>query len=297
MPLTAIKSIEYTETMSAIKFSERPDLTRPYLIAGFEGWPNAGKISTETLNHLITMLGAKKFASFDADLFHRYTEGRPIAKLVQGEIKEVRFSPYEFYFTQREGSPDVVLFLGKEPELQWNLFTETFLALAGELNVTMLLTIGGTYDYLSHRDQLVSGVFGDASTKGLLSDLGILPTEYEGPISIHTMLLQEAQRSGIKAMSIWGHCPQYLQSSNLALVCRILTQVGDLVGVELDLACLSQQAAELTKQIDLIVQKNPELCKLVEKIEKGGVSRRETSLDPHDKVINLSDFLRKNHHD
>lgn len=297
MALTAIKSIEYTETMSAIKFSERPDLTRPYLIAGFDGWPNAGKVSTETLTYLITMLGAKKFASLDADLFHRYTEGRPLAKLVQGEIRELVFPPYEFYFAQREGRPDVVLFLGKEPDFQWNLFAETFLALACDLDVTMLLTIGGTYDYLSHRDQVVSAVFGDASAKALLPELGIGLTEYEGPISIHTVLLREACKSGLKSLSIWGHCPQYLQSSNLALVCRILSQVGGLAGLDLDLGCLSHQAAELTKQIDLIVQKNPELCKLVEKIEKGGQIRREHSLVAHDKVINLSDFLRKNHHE
>lgn len=283
--------------MSAIKFFERPDLTRPYLIAGFDGWPNAGKVSTETLNYLISMLGAKRFASLDTDLFHRYTEGRPLAKLVQGEIKEFVFPPHEFFFAQKEGRPDVVLFLGKEPDFHWNLFVETLLAFAADLDVAMLLTIGGTYDYLTHRDQVVSAVYGDSSTKVLLSELGIRPTDYEGPISIHTLLLREACKSGLKSLSIWGHCPQYLQSCNLALVCRILSQVGELLGIELDLGRLSHQAAELAKQIDLIVQKNPELCKLVDRIEKGGHIRRDAPLATHDKVINLADFLKKNHHE
>jgi proteasome assembly chaperone (PAC2) family protein len=121
--------------------------------------------------------------------------------------------------------------------------------------------------------------------------LGIKGTKYEGPVSIHTFLLHEAEKIGIRGISIWGHVPQYLTNNNFPITCQILACLKEIVGFDVDLTEIKFKAEELLKQIDLIIQKNPELSKYIEKIEKGCHLKQQPSF--HDKVIQINDFLKK----
>ena len=49
--------------MEEVIYTEKPDLDNPLMIIGFEGWPNAGEVSSFALQHLIGSLKGKKFAS------------------------------------------------------------------------------------------------------------------------------------------------------------------------------------------------------------------------------------------
>jgi proteasome assembly chaperone (PAC2) family protein len=120
---------------------------------------------------------------------------------------------------------------------------------------------------------------------------GIKNGQYEGPVSIHTFLLKEAEEIGIKGINIWGHVPQYLTNNNFPITCQILECLKKIVGFDLDLSEIKLNAEELLKQIDLIIQKNPELSKYIERIEKGCHLKKESSF--HDKVIQINDFLKK----
>jgi len=284
--------MEYTLDMRFINFSKKPNLNHPILIAGFEGWPNAGCISSDVLTFLKKGLGVKKFAEVNPDLFHKYSNNRPYAKIDGGEVKYLLFSPYEFFYKKSAGFPDLILFLGKEPQLRWKQFTRSFLKLATDFDVAMLITIGGTYDYVTHKQNpWISGVFTDYVLKDKVVALGIKNAQYEGPVSIHTFLLKEAEEIGIKGINIWGHVPQYLTNNNFPITCQILGCLKEIVGFDLDLSEIKLKAEELLKQIDLIIQKNPELSKYIEKIEKGCHLKKESSF--HDKVIQINDFLKK----
>jgi proteasome assembly chaperone (PAC2) family protein len=278
--------------MKVISFSKKPELNHPILIAGFEGWPNAGGISTDTLNFLKRGLEVKKFAEINPDFFHKYTKNRPHAKIEDGELKYLLFSPYEFFYKKTAGPSDLVLFLGKEPELRWKQFTRSFLKLANDFKVELLITVGGTYDYVTHRQApWVSGVFTHSELKAKFSHLDIRAAYYEGPISIHTLLLQEAEKIGIKGLSIWGHAPQYLANNNFPIIYQILSYLKEIIGFELDLTELKLKAEELLRQIDLIIKKNPELSQYIEKIEKGNHLKKE--LSSYEKVIRIDEFLKK----
>ncbi len=277
-------------------FTERPKLKRPILIAGFEGWPNAGNIATDTLNFLQQGLPARKFAEMDPDPFYKYSDVRPSIKVEKGQIVDFCFSPYEFFYHQAKGSHDVILFSGNEPELGWQQFCDSFLDLAADLAVEMLLTVGGTYDYITHNQEpIVSGIFNDASLRQLFIDSRIKAAEYHGPMSIHTLLLIEARKKGIDAISVWGHVPQYLQSNNLPIIYQVVLHLQDLGAFDLDLSDLQYKAAELQKQINILVQKSPELMRIIEKIEKG--MHRKAHAAPSKplkhKVIDLSTFVKK----
>src|SRR4030043_2416668 len=49
--------------MEEILYLENPNLKKPILVIGFEGWPNAAEVSSAALQYLVEKLEAKKFAS------------------------------------------------------------------------------------------------------------------------------------------------------------------------------------------------------------------------------------------
>ena len=57
---------------NGIQIHELPDLKNPLLIAGFDGWGNALKISSGMAAYLIRTFKAQRFAELDPDVFFRY---------------------------------------------------------------------------------------------------------------------------------------------------------------------------------------------------------------------------------
>ena len=209
-----------------ITFFNKPKMNRPVVIAGFDGWPNAGNIATDALNVLIDGLPAEKLAEIDSDPFYKYSDVRPSIRVEDGRIVHFSFTPYEFFFCQGTGNHDVILFSGSEPELSWQRFSKEFFSLAEEFSVEALLTVGGTYDYITHnQDPVVSGVYNDTNLRQMFIDAGVKPAEYHGPMSIHTLLLMEDHKRGIDGFSMWGHVPQYLQSNNLPIIFQMLVRL------------------------------------------------------------------------
>ncbi|MBN2468903.1 MAG: PAC2 family protein [Deltaproteobacteria bacterium] len=281
--------------MELIQIHEHPKLDQPILIAGFDGWPNAGKISTDVLDFLKNNLPTKKFAEIDPDPFCHFAHMRPCAEISDGKINKLCFCPYEFFYVQGTSSPDLILFCGSEPDLQWKRFTQSFFNLATSVAVKLLIIIGGTYDSVSHNHEpIVSVISTSNNLRASLAGEGVTISNYQGPISIHTMLFMEAERRGIPCLSFWGHAPQYLQSNNLSVIYKILTLVDRIGEINLDIGSLHLQAMELRKQINIIVENNPELKGFIKEFERG-VQHRKNETPSHDKIININQFLKKHH--
>src|SRR4030042_1099909 len=189
--------------MEEIIYFEKPNLYKPYLIIGFEGWPNAAEVSSSALQYLVENLEAKKFASIPIESFYQISSSRPVAIIKEGRLMELKYPNNHFYYSKHSLSNDLILFYGIEPHLQWNLFTDILLDLAERFDVSQIFTIGGTYDYIPHTSPTkVSAVFHHEDLKEKLIQAGLGMTEYTGPISIHTFILEASRKRGLKAISL-----------------------------------------------------------------------------------------------
>ena len=72
-----------------IDIKKLPQLEKPLLIAGFEGWGNALKISSGMAAYLVRKLNAEQFATLNSDPFYRFDEARPMVKIEEGLLKQV----------------------------------------------------------------------------------------------------------------------------------------------------------------------------------------------------------------
>jgi proteasome assembly chaperone (PAC2) family protein len=287
--------------MEEIAYLEKPVLNKPCLIMGFEGWPNAGEVSSFALRHLIDHLGARKFASIPTENFYQMSSFRPMAVIKEGRLVELKSSGNHFYYVRGLPSNDLILFLGVEPHLQWNVFTGLVLDLAERFHVMGLYTIGGTYDYVPHTyPAMVSCLFNHEELQERVARAGLGLTEYSGPISIHTFVLDAAKKRDLRAISLWGHVPQYLQTRNVKGVCAVLKRLIDLTGIKIDLSELEKAGDYFDQQINQLVEEDPKLQEVISKLEevyKGSERIRQPLKKEEgpkeDKVVYIQAFLKK----
>jgi len=287
--------------MEEIIYLEKPNLHKPLLIIGFEGWPNAAEVSSSSIQYLVDNLNAKKFASIPIDTFYQVTSSRPVAIIKEGRLLELRVSGNHFYYTHHLVSNDLILFYGMEPHLHWNLFADLMLDLAERFDVSQIFTLGGTYDYIPHTyPSMVSALFnhGDLKKKVIQAGLGL--TEYTGPISIHTFILEAARKRGLRAISLWGHAPQYLQTKNLKIIYSVLKSLIDLTGMEIDLSEIERLSDYFDQQVNHLVEQDPKLQEVIRQLEEvykqseniSSLSKKEGE-SKEEKVVYIQAFLKK----
>jgi proteasome assembly chaperone (PAC2) family protein len=255
--------------MEEIIYLEKPTLTKPYLIIGFEGWPNAAEVASLALQHLIDSLEAKKFASIPTENFYQISSLRPTAIIKQGRLIELKSSGNHFYYVKDSLSSDLILFYGVEPHLRWDIFADLILDLAERFKVIQIFTIGGTYDYIPHTyPPMVSALFNHDELGDKVVQAGMGLTEYSGPISIHTFILEAAKKRRLKGISLWGHAPQYLQTKNIKVACAVLRKLIDLTEIEVDLSELEKASEYFDQQVNQLVGQDPKLQEVINKLEE-----------------------------
>ncbi len=245
-------------------------------------------------DYLIEKLNAQIFAKINPDLFYRYDESRPIADIKEGLLKEIS-PPGCFFYATKQGfaGRDVIILKGTEPNLRWFHFVDSMLSLCQKAGVKTIISLGGMYDSVLHTDTIISAL---ASSEDLLSRLKgrkVSAINYKGPSAIHSVILVEAQKRQLECISLWCHCPYYLQGTTHF---GLLSQLGSLLsswgGFELDTGELEKTWKNLSKQIQEIIDKNPELQGMINDLRKAKVKGSWEDARKHDKVIHLEDFLK-----
>ena len=287
--------------MEEVICSENPVLNKPCMVIGFEGWPNAGEVSSYALQHLIDNLKAKRFASVQTESFYQFSSLRPMAVIKEGRLIELKSPANDFYYVKAPLFNDLILFHGVEPHLRWDRFAQLLLDLAERFDVAQIFTIGGTYDYIPHTyPPMVSALFNHEELREKVIRVGLGLTEYSGPISIHTFILEAARKKGLRAISLWGHVPQYLQTKNIKAVCSVLKKLMSLTRMELDLSDLEKAGEYFDQQVNHLVEEDPKLQEVIRQLED--VYKRSGKIpEPpkgeeglkEDKVVYIQAFLKK----
>ena len=283
---------------NGIHIQELPDLKNPLLIAGFDGWGNALKISSGMAAYLIRSFKAQPFAEMDPDAYYRYDELRPVVQIEDGVMK--RLSPPEgtFYAAQTApGKPDLVILQADEPNLRWVGFVEEFYTLCEKLNVKSVITIGSMYDHVLHTDRIISAIASSSELSSILQQKGVTSITYQGPSAIHSIIHSEGLKRNVAGMSLWCHCPYYLQGTThfgiLAHLGKLLSALGDF---ELSTEDLETNWEKLNVQIEQLIQNNAELQAVVQQIRKakvrGTAAEMKGTFKSGEKIINIRDFLQ-----
>lgn len=281
---------------------QRPKLVKPYLVMGFEGWPDAGKVSSGVVSYLRDKLAARRLAEVKPGDFYLFQSpgaeaGRPVADIQDGMVKALSLPTTTLWFHKAKGAThDLILLLGREPELRWGDYVSLILDLAQDFGVVRIYPVGGTYDVVPHTiEPLVGVVLSDSSLESEMSGYGIQPISYKGPSSIHTTLLVSAGERHIEVVSLWGYVPHYVQVPNTKVCYHVLSKLAKMLAVSLDLGDIRRKSAQLDEMIDKAVSQKPELQDYVRRLEaeygRGKYQAGETL--KADVIKEIEDFLKK----
>ncbi|MGD2125659.1 MAG: PAC2 family protein [Desulfobacteraceae bacterium] len=278
----------------SIEIQYLPEMEDPLFIAGFEGWGNALDISRGMVDYLIRKLGAKSFARINPDLFYRFDENRPLVDIQSGVLKKITPPGGLLYAAQQsQGGRDIVILKAMEPNLRWFHFVNAILSLCKKMGVKTIISLGSMYDNVLHTDMIISAIASSEQLLVRLQEQKTIAVNYRGPSAIHSMIQDEAESRGFDSMSLWCHCPYYLQgTTHFGLLSHLGALLSSWGGFDLDTEELDRTWKELNRQIQGIIDKNPELQGMIQDLRRAKVKGSWESAKKHDKIIHLEDFLK-----
>lgn len=160
-----------------------------------------------------------------------------------------------------------MLVLGFEPNLRWRTFTDEVVAVARDLGVELVVTLGALLADVPHTRP--APVTGSASDEKLVEELGLTASRYEGPTGIVGVLHDACRREGLPSASLWAAVPHYasLAASPKAAI-ALCSRLSGLLGAPIDVSELERAAEAYERQVSEAVAQDDETESYVRELER-----------------------------
>ena len=258
-----------------LNIHRRPNFNNPRLLLGFSGWMDGGEVSTGTVKFLIDKLRAQKFAEIKPEGFYIYSFPgsmemtalfRPHTNIKDGLIKSFEIPADAFFYSEEN---DLIMFLGKEPNLQWEEFAECIFSLCEQLGVRNIYFIGSIAGLVPHtREPRFICSVSDAELKETFQHYGVKFTNYEGPASIITYLTNNCYKRDLNMVNLVATIPAYVQGNNPKCIETVTRRLTGMLDVQVKLDDLRIISDEFERKLSDIVQEQPELESNIHKLEE-----------------------------
>jgi len=251
-----------------VRWNAKPTLRRPALVAAFSGWNDAADAASDGVRWLARNVGARVFATLDAEEYVDFQAARPTVELVDGVIREIQWPALAFSAGSPPGAGrDLVLLLGVEPNLRWPTFCDDVISVARATGCEIVVTLGALLGDVPHTRTL--RCTGSATDEALAARLGMERSRYEGPTGIVGVLHDSARRVGFASASIWAPVPHYVATApNPKATHALLTKLGSLLDLGLELTELEIAAAAWERSVDKVVADDADATDYVQRLER-----------------------------
>ena len=277
--------------MASLAWEQRPELRRPVLVAGFEGWNDAASAASEAAGWLTRQFGATKMASMDPEEHFDFQSARPTVELVDGVTRDLTWPANEFFAVPVDAR-DLVVLRGVEPNLRWPSFCRDVLGVAGETGCEMVVTLGALLADVPHtRPVRVTGATTDPE---LMASLHLQRSRYEGPTGIVGVLHDTARATGIASASLWAPVPHYVSTPPNPLATRaLLDRLAELLGTSFELGDLDELSQAWQTRVDEVVSQDDDVRSYVGQLEERYDSESETDIPSGEGIADeVEQFLR-----
>ncbi|HRW17231.1 MAG TPA: PAC2 family protein [Dermatophilaceae bacterium] len=242
-------------------------LRDPVLVAAFEGWNDAGDAASQAVAHLVEVWGAREVGVLDPEDYYDFQVNRPRVRFDDGRRVLSWPSTRILVATPPSLARDVVLVQGIEPSTRWRSYVAELLDAAGELGVSLVVTLGALLADVPHTRPIpVITTSDDPATR---ERYGVGASDYEGPTGIVGVLAHAAAERELAALSSWARVPHYAGAppspkAALALVGR-LEALLELTVAHGD---LDEQAQAWERGVDELAESDDEVADYVHALEE-----------------------------
>jgi proteasome assembly chaperone (PAC2) family protein len=254
--------------MDDVIWEARPQLSRPVMVAAFEGWNDAADAASGAVTWLRRRLKATQIARIDPEEFYDFQSTRPEVSLVEGTTRKISW-PANEYFAARvdEVGRDLVLFSGVEPNLKWRTFCSTVISVAKETGCEMVVTLGALLADVPHTRP--TRLTGTAIDPELIARLGLSHSRYEGPTGIVGVLHDFCRQAGMPSVSLWAPVPHYVASPpNPKATQALLERLADVLAIPIGLGDLAEAAVAWEARVNELVGSDADIAAYVRQLEE-----------------------------
>ncbi len=277
--------------MTSLAWEQQPELRRPVLVAGFEGWNDAASAASEAAGWLTRQFGATKIASMDPEEHFDFQSARPTVELVDGVTRDLTWPANEFFAVPVDAR-DIVVLRGVEPNLRWPSFCREVLGVASETGCEMVVTLGALLADVPHtRPVRVTGATTDPE---LMASLHLQRSRYEGPTGIVGVLHDTARATGVASASLWAPVPHYVSTPPNPLATRaLLDRLAQLLGTAFELGDLDELSQAWQTRVDEVVSQDDDVRSYVGQLEERYDTEAETDIPSGEGLADeVEQFLR-----
>jgi hypothetical protein len=244
---------------------DQPDLDSPVLLVVLKGWVDAGAGAEAAMEVLADTLERRTVARFDPDRLLDWRARRPIMRIEDGVLAELRYDTTELWSATDEAGNDLLVLQGDEPDQSWLTFVREVSDLVLGLGVRMMVGLGAYPTPFPHtRDPLLAC---SASSPDLAGQ-GFVRASVEVPTGIQGMLERELARRGVPSIGLWAQVPHYVSAMPYpAAGAALLEGAGRVAGLSLPLGELPELARQTRQRIDELIAANPEHVAMVQQLE------------------------------
>ena len=191
---------------------------------------------------------------------------RPEVEIEDGVLKRIEMPSSSFYCHEEA---QLVLFVGKEPNLRWRTFGDCFFRLAQRVGVKRILFVGSFGGAVPHtREPRLFISTSDAETLAEMEPYGVRHSDYEGPGSFTSYLTSLAPAAGIKMASLVAEIPGYLQGANPLCIEAVTRRLAKILKLPLKLDSLRSASTEWELQISSVIENDKDLADKVHQLEQ-----------------------------
>jgi proteasome assembly chaperone (PAC2) family protein len=258
-----------------LRFHQRPSLDEATLVLAFDGWMDGGSVSTGTVQRLIDLLEAPPLVDIDPDFFYLYNFPgpmelaalfRPNIEIEDGLIKSIEMPSARFFL---HDAANLVLFLGKEPNLRWPTFAECVLEVVRAIGVRRMLFVGSFGGSVPHtREPRLHVTCSEADMLPEMEPYALRRSAYEGPGSFSSYLMTRVAETGVRMATLAAEIPGYLQGPNPVCIEAVTRRLAKILRLPLDLAPLRTASTEWELAVTAAIEKDEEMVTKVREMEE-----------------------------
>jgi proteasome assembly chaperone (PAC2) family protein len=254
--------------MDHVRWTSRPTLRQPVVIAAFEGWNDAGDAATTAARYLVERWDTELVAEVDPEEFYDFTSTRPEVRLDDDGLREIVWPTTEIYAgSLPSADQDVLFIIGTEPQLRWRTYCDQLTGVARGQGARLCVTLGALLAEVPHTRP--TPIVGTAYDPEVVSVLSLQTSHYEGPTGIVGVLHDAWRRAGLRSASLWATVPAYVPGAPspkaaLALIERTAAMLQTWVPTtDLEIASASYE-----RQVSELVDADEETATYVASLEQ-----------------------------
>ncbi len=254
--------------MEHVRWTARPELHEPVVIAAFEGWNDAGDAATTAARYLVERWDAELVAEMDPEEFYDFTATRPQVHLDDEGHRQIEWPTTEVFAGSIPGvGTDVLIIVGTEPQLRWRTYSAELAGVALSHGAKLCITLGALLAEVPHTRP--TPIVGTAYEQDVIAGIQLQPSSYEGPTGIVGVLHDTWRKAGLRTASLWATVPSYVPGAPspkaaLALVERVAAMLETfVVTTDLEIATASYE-----RQVSELVDADEETATYVTSLEE-----------------------------